>query len=153
MRVCLLLGLLLLGCAPASAQDPPVTFATVLPAGVADVSGWETVSGDFETAIVRGAYRFHVNPRRQAMYQVMRYKVELLGPSASQQRPRGSRERLAFVRSPGTREPIRCWEREPAGTIPPWRELAAGSDEYQVEMAMLMQVLAVHRAARANERR
>jgi hypothetical protein len=126
-----------------------VTFAAVLPEGVTDVSGWEIVSGEFETTAARGAYRFHVNPRRQALYQVMRYRVELLAPSTDLQRGRRLNERLAFVRSPGAAEPLRCWEREPAGTVPPWRELEASTDEYRLEMALLMQVLAVHRAAHA----
>ena len=149
MRGWLVMGLLLLGSAPASPQDVGVTFAAVLPEGVTDVGGWETVSGEFETTAARGAYRFHVNPRRQALYQVMRYRVELLAPSTDLQRGRRLNERLAFVRSPGTAEPLRCWEREPAGTVPPGRELEAGTDEYRFEMALLMQVLAVHRAAHA----
>ena len=147
MRGWLVVGLLLLGCVPASPQDVGVTFAAVLPEGVADVNGWEIVSGEFETATARGAYRFHVNPRRQALYQVMRYRVELLAPSTSLQRSRRLSERLAFVHRPGTAEPLRCWAREPTGTVPPWRKLDAGTDEYQLEMALLMQVLAVHRAA------
>jgi hypothetical protein len=147
MRLCLSLSLLLLGPAPAFPQDVGVTFAAVLPEEVADVSGWEIVSGEFETTAARGAYRFHVNPRRQALYQVMRYRVQLLTPSTDLQRGRRRGERLAFVRHPGTPEPIKCWEHEPAGTVPPWREVEAGTDEYQLEMALLMQVLAVHRAA------
>ena len=146
MRGWLVVGFLLLGPALASSQDV-ATFAVVLPEGVADVGGWEIVSGEFETTTARGAYRFHVNPRRQALYQVMRYRVELLTPSTSLQRGRGLGERLAFVRRPGTAEPLKCWERKPAGTVPPWRELEAGTDEYKLEMALLMQVLAVHRAA------
>jgi hypothetical protein len=42
-----------------------------------------------------------------------------------------------------------CWERQPAGSTPAWRELAAGTAEYNAEMGVLIQVLAVHRAARA----
>ena len=147
MRGWLLAGLLLLGSAPASSQDVAPVFAVVLPDGVADVTGWETVSGDFETTTARGAYRFHVNPRRQALYQVMRYRVELLTPSTTLQRGRRLGERVAFVHRPGIAEPLRCWEREPAGTVPPWRELQAETNEYKLEMALLMQVLAVHRAA------
>ena len=80
MRAGSLFGLLLLIGGSASTQDVPPTFAAVLPVGVADVSGWEIISGEFETAQARGAYRFHVNPRRRAIYQVMRYRVELLAP-------------------------------------------------------------------------
>jgi hypothetical protein len=152
MRGWLVVGFLLLGPAPASSQDV-ATFAVVLPEGVADVSGWETVSGEFETTTARGAYRFHVNPRRQALYQVMRYRVELLTPSTGLQRDRRLGERVAFVHLPGTPEPLRCWERQPAGADASWRELVAGTDEYKLEMALLMQVLAVHRAARATEAR
>jgi hypothetical protein len=151
MRGWLAVGLVLIGSARASAQDVTPPFAAVMPDGVDDVTGWEIVSGAFETPVARGAYRFHVNPRRQAIYQVMRYRVELLAPTTTLQRDRRSGERLAFVRRPGVAEPLRCWEREPAGTVPPWRELAAGTDEYKLEMAMLMQVLAVHRASRATE--
>lgn len=147
MRVWLAVGLLLLGSAPAVPQEVGVAFAAVLPEGVADVSGWEVVSGEFETTTARGAYRFHVNPRRQALYQVMRYRVELLKPSTSLQRGRRLGERVAFVHRPGIAEPLRCWQREPAGTAPPWRELEAETNEYKLEMALLMQVLAVHRAA------
>jgi hypothetical protein len=44
-----------------------------------------------------------------------------------------------------------CWERQPAGPSSAWRELRAGTDEYKIEMGMLMQILGVHRAGRAAE--
>jgi hypothetical protein len=153
MRSWPLLALLLLPGVPAGAQDVSASFAVVLPDGVADVRGWEVVSGEFETALARGSYLFYVNPRRQAMYQLMRYRLELLAPSTALERRRRSGERVAFVRGPGTREPLLCWEREAEGTVPPWREVVAGTDEYQLEMALLMQVLAVHRAARVSQAR
>ncbi len=122
------------------------TFARDLPAVIGDVSGWETIVGDFETDAARGSYLFYVNPRRQAVYQLMRYRVELLDAGSARQR--GSAERVVFVRRPGSREPLLCWRHEPPGTVPEWRQLQAGSDEYKLEMATLMQVLAVHRAIR-----
>ena len=149
MRGWLVVGLLLLGSAPASTQDAPPTFAAVLPNGVADVSGWEVVSGEFETARARGAYRFRVNPSRRAIYQLMRYRVQLLYPASELERARRSVERVVFVRRPGEREPLLCWEREPPGTSPAWRVVPPRTDEYKLEMAMVMQVLEVHRAARA----
>lgn len=153
MRPWPLVVLLLLPGTPARAQDVASAFAVVLPDGVADVRGWEVVSGEFETSRARGSYLLYVNPRRQAMYQLMRYRLELLSPAPGLQQRRGSRERVAFVRSPGALEPMRCWEREPDGTVPEWRELTAGTDEYQVEMSLLMQVLAIHRAARVSQSR
>jgi hypothetical protein len=147
MRVWPLIVLSLLAGVPAGAQDVAASFAVVLPDGVADVRGWEVVSGEFETPRVRGSYLFYVNPRRQGLYQLMRYRVELLLPSPGLEEHRGSRERVAFVASPGVLEPMRCWEREAAGVVPQWQELVAGTDEYQLEMALLLQVLAVHRTA------
>jgi hypothetical protein len=148
MRRWLIVALVLLGLAPASPQDVTHRFSAVLPEGVDDISGWETVSGEFQTPVARGAYRFHINPRRPALYQVMRYRVELLAPSNPIEKERIASERFAFVRRPGTTEPIKCWELQAPGADPRWRELRAGTAQYQLEMAMLMQVLAVHRAAR-----
>ena len=138
---------------PAPGQDVVPAFAAAMPAAVIDVSGWETIDGEFETPSARGSYVFHVNPRLQAIYQVMRYRVELLSPETSLQRHRRSSERVAFVRKPGAREPMRCWERDSTGTIPEWRELTAGTDEYKLEIAVLMQVIAMHRSARLSEPR
>jgi hypothetical protein len=76
----------------------------------------------------------------------MRYQVQLLEPDTDLQRRRGSNERVAFVRRPGAPEPMLCWKREPPGTDPVWRQVQAGTDEYRLEMAMIIQVLAVHRA-------
>jgi hypothetical protein len=142
-----LVALAFLAGAPASTQGAAASFALVLPEGVVDVSGWEAVNGEFETSVARGTYLFHVNPRRQALYQVMRYRVELLAPTTTLERRRGSGERVAYVRAPGTSEPILCWEREPTGAVPAWHRLVAGTDEYRLEMALLIQVLAAHRVA------
>jgi hypothetical protein len=148
MRLRLVAGVLLAAAARAAGQDPDAGFAPTLPAGVVDVSRWEVVAGDFETARMRGSYRFYVNPARLAMYQLMCYRVELLGqPENERRRPSG--ERVAFVRNPGAPEPILMWARDATGAGAAWRPIAAGTDEYRVEAAVLMGVLAVHRAARA----
>jgi hypothetical protein len=147
MRIALATGLLLATAARAVAQSPDPGFASILPAAVGDVSGWEVVTGDFETARMRGSYRFYVNPARLAIYQLMRYRVELLGP-AGEPRRRASGERVAFVPHPGTREPMLIWARDPATAGSAWRAVAAATDEYKIELGVLMGVLAVHRAAR-----
>ena len=152
MRVWLLVVLAALAGAPTLGQDSAL-FAAVLPEAVVDVRGWETITGEFETPVARGAYVFHVNPRLQAIYQVMRYRVELLSPQTRLQRQRGTAERVAFIRKPGTREPMRCWELNPVGASSPWRELRPATDEYKLEMGLLMRVISVHRAARAAEPR
>ena len=122
-------------------------YATTLPAPVGDVSSWSIVTGEFETSGERGSYLFYVNPTRGALYQLMRYRVELRQAESAEERQRGTAERVAFIPRPGVREPMLCWERL-AGTAPVWREVAAGTAAYVLEMQVLMRVLAAHRAAR-----
>jgi hypothetical protein len=142
---------LLLACAARAAGPEDVaTFSPTLPSGVGDVSGWQLVIGAFETRGARGEYRFYVNPARAAMYQLMRYRVQLLDATTDGERRRGSAERVAFVRQPGTRQPMLFWELEPPGVTPAWRAIGASTDEYRREIGVLMIVLAVHRAARAD---
>jgi hypothetical protein len=144
----LAMGLLLAGAARAGAADPSALFAATLPENIGDVSRWEIESGHFESRTERGAYRFYVNPQRLAMYQLMRYRVELRVATSLEERRRGGAERVAFIRRPGVREPMVCWERLP-GEVTAWRELSASTEEYQLEMNVLMRVLAAHRAAHA----
>lgn len=115
MRSGFLWGLLLLLAVSSSGQGNSGAFARDLPAAVGDISEWETITGDFETTAARGSYLFYVNPRRQAMYQLMRYRVELL--DAGSARKHGSAERVAFVRRPESREPLMCL-RPGSGSLP-----------------------------------
>jgi hypothetical protein len=146
--VALALGLVLPACGSVRAEPADTAFAESLPPGVADVSRWELVSGDFETSRMRGGYRFYVNPERVAMYQVMRYRVQRLSSGAERGDARLGAERVVFVRRPGIREPIECWERQAPGAATEWLALVPGTAEYQREMLVLTEVLAVHRAAR-----
>jgi hypothetical protein len=132
------------------AVEPPAGFAPSLPPDVGDVSRWEVVAGEFEATRMRGSYRFYVNPARQAMYQLMRYRVELLDPAPGG--ARGAAERVAFVRRPGAREPMLIWVREGGGPGG-WRALTADTDEYKIEVGMVLGLLAVNRAARAGDSR
>lgn len=144
----LAVGLLLAGAPGAVLSDESAPFASILPRSVGDVSGWAILSGQFETGAARGSYRLYVNPQRAALYQLMRYRVELLTMTSPQEQQRGTAERVAFIRRPGVREPMDCWRRLP-GDVTEWREVAAGTDEYVLEMGVVMHVLAAHRAAQA----
>lgn len=144
MRLALAASLLLALAPAARSEAPGAGFAEALPRGVADVSRWEVVTGDFDTSLMRGSYRFYVNPARQAMYQLMRYRVELLDRAGDG--GRGSAERVAFVRHPGAREPMLIWVRQAPGE---WRALVADTEEYKIEIGVVIGVLAIHRAARA----
>ena len=128
-------------------QEGTATFAATLPAAVGDVSRWQQLIGSFETETERGSYMLYVNPARGALYQLMRYRVELLGSKSPEEQQRGVAERVAFIARPGVREPMLCWERR-AGAAPAWREIAAGTGEYALEMNVLMRVLVAQRAAR-----
>jgi hypothetical protein len=139
-------GLLLAGAARGVEPEGSALFAPTLPPSVGDVSRWEIENGLFETETARGAYRLYVNPQRSAMYQLMRYRVELRVATSPEEERRGVAERVAFIRRPGVREPMDCWERMP-GDATVWREVAPGTGEYLLEMNVLMRVLAAHRAA------
>jgi hypothetical protein len=142
-------GLLLAGAARAGAADGSALFAPTLPDSVGDVSRWAIESGQLESQTESGAYRLYVNPQRLAMYQLMRYRVELRVATSPEEQRRGSAERVAFIRRPGVREPMVCWERLP-GEVTAWRMLTANTAEYRLEMSVLMRVLAAHRAQGAS---
>ncbi|HEY7921547.1 MAG: hypothetical protein ACHP85_23175 [Burkholderiales bacterium] len=140
--------LLVVGAATSAlGQDGTARFAATLPAAVGDVSRWQLETGSFETQNERGSYMLYVNPARSALYQLMRYRVELLGSRSPQEQQRAVGERLAFIARPGVQEPMLCWERL-GGAAPAWREIAAGTGEYVLEMNVLMRVLVAQRAAR-----
>ena len=80
----------------------------------------------------------------------MRYRVELLGQNGNVYR-RASGERVAFVRRPGTPERMLIWARDATAAAAAWRPVLTDTDEYRIELGVLMDVLAIHRAARASE--
>jgi hypothetical protein len=144
MRRVLPAALLFLVAARLSAGEGAAGFASDLPPGIANVTRWETVAGRIDTDQMRGGFLFYVNPRFEAIYQVMRYRVRLLTPTGDLEERRASTERVVYVRHPGLREPLQCWAAASAGG---WREIVPGSEEYQMEMFTLIHVLAVHRGA------
>lgn len=140
-------GLLLAVAGGGHDPDGSAPFAAPLPAAVGDVSRWQIVAGSFETTTESGSYRLYVSPARLALYQLIRYRVELHGATNPEERARGGAERVVFVPRPGMREPMLCWVRV-SGSEPSWREVPAGTPEYALEMAVVIRVLGVHRAAR-----
>lgn len=139
MRRSLVITCLAFG-ALALTRQAGTVFPPGLPVEVGDVSTWQVVGGDLDLPALHGGYRFYVNPSRQALYQLMRYRA------TNRSAPLGP-ERVAFVRNPGSREPMLCWERQAIGTIPEWRPLVPGTQEYVDAMRTLMRVIAFHRAA------
>lgn len=140
---------LMLGAAGAAAED----FATPPPDAVADISRWELVSGTFSNPQVEGTYRFYVNPERNALYQLMRYRIRFRAPATERERRYRTTEKLVWNAQPGERLPLRCFEHAPgaAGEPDGWREMRHGDREYDDEMAVLVLVLGLHRSSPAPE--
>jgi hypothetical protein len=149
-RLTLALALLVAGAGPLSAQ--PVAFSPTLPDGIIDVSSWQVVSGDFETAQIRGGYRLYVNPARPALYQLMRYRIDRGAQAPPEHDARLGVERVAYIRNPGVREPLVYWLKQPPGSRSDWEQVPHGTREYQLETGLLMRILSIHRTARASER-
>jgi hypothetical protein len=121
---------------PALANDP---LSVGLPSGVPDGKrlGWEVVSGAIDTATESLVYTFYVNPARQAIYEVARYRfVKVDGTTRTP-----STEKLVWNQSPSGGRGPQCYALE-AGA---WRTLERGSEEYRSEMGMMMHVYGVHR--------
>jgi hypothetical protein len=156
MRGALLMLSLLAGTAaegPALRGEGPAEFNSPAPPGVADVSQWEMVGGEFENAHVAGAYRFYVSPGHQGLYRLMRYRVTFLFPVSQDEKRNRPTEKLVWNRHPGERVPLLCWERVEATDSAPayWRELSPGTSEYISEMRILIQVLSLQQTVRREE--
>jgi hypothetical protein len=138
---------------PATRGNSLADFTSPAPEGVDNVSAWEVVEGRFENAHAAGAYRFYVSPARQALYQLMRYRVTFRAPVTEEEKQNRSTEKLVWNQHPGERVPLLCWERVGATDSAPayWRELSPGSPEYVWEMRVLIQVLSLHQTARRAE--
>lgn len=109
-----------------------------LPPGVPDAQslGWERVTGDVASAKDAARYEFYVNPRRTAIYEVVRYRFTRNGREES--------EKLVWNRPEAGQRPACYWRGDDGG----WRALAQGSTAYRDEMLTLMRVYALHRGAR-----
>lgn len=109
-----------------------------LPPGVPDARslGWELVSGDVAKATDAARYEFYVNPRREAIYELVRYRFTRNGREES--------EKVVWNRPEIGQRP-ECYSREAGGR---WRALTQGSVEYRDEMITLMRVYGLHREAR-----
>lgn len=123
-------------------------FSSQLPSGVptAEALGrWPKITGDVDTPSARVSYLFYVNPLRQALYEVTRYRVTRLSrDAAGNPQQHRETEKLLWNAHPGTGELLRCYElREPGG----WVQLEKGTPEYRAEMITAIQVYGLHRAA------
>ena len=78
----LLLGAVVLQAAIVQASVLSASF----PPGVPDATalGWERISGDVSTDEEGATYEFYVNPKRQAIYEVVRYRFTAHGTTGAE---------------------------------------------------------------------
>src|SRR5258708_14163041 len=136
---------------PASRGIRPAELNSPAPPGVADVSQWEMVGGEFENAHVAGVYRFYVSPGHQALYRLMRYRVTFRFPVSQDEKRNRSTEKLVWNRHPGERVPLLCWERVEATDSAPayWRGERPGTPEDTSGMRTLAPGVFPRRTGRA----
>jgi len=109
-----------------------------LPPGVPDARslGWQQITGEVASATDGARYEFFVNPRRQAIYEVVRYRFTRNGREES--------EKLVWNSPPAAGRGPTCFSQQGDGS---WRQLQAGSAEYRDEMITAMRVYNLHRQA------
>ena len=109
-------------------QAPP-------PHAIAGLAQWEVLAGELASSRLKAGYRFYVDPRRGALFTVMRYRLRagegVVAPT----------EKFVWNERPGDRVPLRCFEWVESSGIGSWRELGPGSPAYLREMRTLLLVL------------
>jgi hypothetical protein len=138
-----------LGPAVLLAASSLVTLAYDRPAALpsnAIVSRWPRVAGDADLGSgARVSYELYVEPSRPLLYVITRYRVSQAGASGAEN------EFLIWNSQPGSREPLRCFERvaQPAAkagepAMWSWVVVPQGSDPYRMAMMTAVRVYAVH---------
>jgi hypothetical protein len=127
-----------------AAAGPPL--ASRIPAGVPDGAalGWETITGEIETATETVVYVFYVNPARQAIYELTRYRVTRKGFKDGRRTAEPEAEKFVWHARPGTGQVPMCFALEADGT---WRSLMPNTQEYRSEMGTTIKVYGLHRRA------
>lgn len=107
------------------------------------LGSWQKITGDVETGREDVSYELYVNPKREALYEVTRYRVTHHS-TGSDGRPQSVSESEKFLWNahPGTGELLRCFELLSDGS---WVQMKTGSPEYRNEMGTAMRVYGIHR--------
>jgi hypothetical protein len=123
----------------------PSPLGSSLPPGLPGVAAWETIAGEVETDGTLVTYVLYVNPARQGLYQLTRYRVHQGRPARGPSYP--SLETAVWNARPGSRDRLLCFERTDDGTSMDWRSLLPDSDEYQSALYGALLVYSLHGAA------
>ena len=111
--------------------------------GGAVLGSWQKIAGDVETASEHVSYELYVNPKREALYEVTRYRVTRHPTGGDGRRQSVSEsEKFLWNAHPGTGELLRCFELLSDGS---WVQMKTGSPEYRSEMGTAIRVYGLHR--------
>lgn len=119
-------------------------FTRTLPEEMPSLEGWEKITGEAELDNPRMAvhYEFYVNPGHRALYEVVRYRIELEGSVAGEDGYQPT-ERLQWQAGEKILRRFECQE----GAEGPchWREIEVGSLEYDRETGVILWLYGLHR--------
>jgi hypothetical protein len=110
---------------------------------VAVLGSWQKITGKVDTGTEDVSYELYVNPKREALYEVTRYRVthHSTGDDGRRQSVSES-EKFLWNSHPGTGELLRCFELLSDGS---WVQMKTGSPEYRNEMGTATYVYGLHR--------
>jgi hypothetical protein len=134
------LAVLLVGAACRTASD----FSRVLPAGVPDPSRWEHSSGraEFENPHRLIAYELYVQPGREALYALTRYRITLTDPQDRERYGITANEKLQWDPPDGAPRRFEC--DAPRSGACQWRELPRWTSEYIGETSSILSIYSLH---------
>jgi hypothetical protein len=122
-------------------------FSKKVPESVPSVEGWERIAGDLELDNPRVAiqYEFYVNPERQAIYEVVRYRVTDLSPLGEGGKRPAATEKLQWDLDGRDVRRFECVANAPGrGAGCTWQEMEKGGADYIREVPLLLQLYAAH---------
>jgi hypothetical protein len=123
---------------------PAILFSYPVPTGVPNTKGWEMSEAWAELDHPRRTveYQLFVSPKRQATYEVIRYRLTYADPADGARSQYTPNERLQWDLDGRT---LRRFELVPGSQGLKWEEIAAGSDRYTQETAVILALLGLHR--------
>jgi hypothetical protein len=131
-------------CGGAACASSTSSFSLMLPPGVPSLEGWEKNEARGELSAPRGVidYQLFVRPGREAVYEVIRYRMKFANAGEGARAGFNANEHLQWDLNGRT---LRRFELMPTEQGARWEELAAGSERYSRETAVILGVLGLHR--------
>jgi hypothetical protein len=133
-----------LSCGAACASSGPA-FSYALPPDLPSIEGWEKNEARGEMADPRGVieYQLFVRPGREAVYEVIRYRMTFTDASEGARAGYNANERLQWDLNGRTLRRFELVPTSQGGRR--WEELAAGSQRFARETGVILGLLGLHR--------